>query len=218
MNPKEAADKLRPDFHLAQMPPEDRHHVKFVEDVAGELGVEPTPFNLQQVAHALDSADIHGDDHHFPMMFYSRQHHAVEGIAASTYYPRHDMTGVIVENEDQFKALGDGWVENPADLPPRGEPGSEGFIPLAAPAPAKKDLPEPDDADHHGLFGGDHFDPSNPDHTRRVDAGEQAEIDAEQVQVDVAEKAAADHRERMAKLQKAAAEPQGNIRQTQNQL
>ena len=84
MNPKDAADKLRPDFHLAQMPPEDRHHVKFVEDVAGELGVEPTPFNLRQVAHALDAADIHGDDHHFPMMFYSRQHHAVEGIAAST--------------------------------------------------------------------------------------------------------------------------------------
>ena len=225
--PKEAADKLRPDFHLAQMPPEDRHHVKFVEDVAGELGVEPTPFNLQQVAHALDAADIHGDDHHFPMMFYSRQHHAVEGIAASTYYPRHDMTGVIVENEDQFKALGDGWVENPADLPPRGEPGSDAFIPIAAPPPAKKDLPEPDDKDH--LFAtrpGDrgerynphddsHFDPSNPAHTTRVDTGEQAEIAAEQVRLDAAQKAAADERDRMARLQKAASRGPNDLRQGQ---
>jgi hypothetical protein len=222
--PKEAADKLRPDFHLAQMPPEDRHHVKFVEDVAGELGVEPTPFNLQQVAHALDAADIHGDDLHFPMMFYSRQHHAVEGIAASTYYPRHDMTGVIVENEDQFKALGDGWVENPADLPPRGEPGSDAFIPIAAPPPAKKDLPEPDHRpDATGWpgfsgeagFSGDHFDPSNPAHTTRVDTGEQAEIAAEQVRLDAAQKAAADERERMARLQKAASRGPNDLRQGQ---
>lgn len=121
MNAHDAADKLRPDFHLTQMPPEDRHHIKFVEDVAAELGVDPTPFNLQQVAMALDAADIHGDDLHFPLMLFSRQHHAVEGIAASEYHARGDMTFVIVENEDQLKALGDGWVDSPADLPPRGD-------------------------------------------------------------------------------------------------
>jgi hypothetical protein len=138
MTPFEAAEKLRPTFHLDQMPPEDRHHVKFVEDVAAELGVDPTPFNLHQVAGALDAADIHGDDLKFPLMLYSRQHHAADGVAASIYEPRHDFTTAIVENDDQLKILGDGWVENPADLPPRGE------IPIAAPPPKASDLPEPD--------------------------------------------------------------------------
>lgn len=130
MTPTEAANKLRPNFSLEHMPPEDRHHVLFVEAVAAELGVEPTPFNLQQVAAALDDADIRGDDLHFPLMLYSRQHHAVEGVPASTYYPRHDMVFVTVENEEQMQLLGKNWVENPADLPARGE------IPIDA-APAK---------------------------------------------------------------------------------
>lgn len=139
MTPTEAADKLRPTFSLEHMPPEDRHHVLFVEAVAAELGVEPTPFNLQQVATALDDADIRGDDLHFPLMLYSRQHHAVEGVPASTYYPRHDMVFVTVENEEQMQLLGKNWVENPADMPARGE------IPIDAPAPKSVDLPKPDD-------------------------------------------------------------------------
>jgi hypothetical protein len=137
MNAKEAADKIRPTFHLISMPPEDRHHVRFIEEVAAELGVEPTPFNLHQVGGALDAADIHGDDLHFPLMLYSRQHHAVEGVVASTYYPRHDFVFVIVENKEQFDALGDGWVESIDDLPPRGE------IPINAPAPAPAAKVEP---------------------------------------------------------------------------
>lgn len=121
MNAKEAADKIRPTFHLVSMPPEDRHHVRFIQDVAAELGVEATPFNLHQVAGALHDANIHADDLHFPLMLYSRQHHAVEGVVASTYYPRHDFTFVIVENEQQMDALGSGWVQSIDDLPPRGD-------------------------------------------------------------------------------------------------
>lgn len=121
MNAKEAADKLRPNFHLESMPPEDRHHVIFVEEVAKELGVEPSAFNLHQVASALDEANIDQDSNEYPKMLYSRQHHAAEGVTASVYDERHDYVWANVENEEQASALGSGWVESPADLPPRGD-------------------------------------------------------------------------------------------------
>jgi hypothetical protein len=189
MTPKEAADKIRPNFHLVSMPPEDRHHVLFVESVAAELGVEPTPFNLHQVAGALDDADIHGDDLHFPLMLYSRQHHAVEGVAASTYYPRHDLTFVTVENKEQLDALGEGWVENIADLPPRGD------IPIEAPPLAKKELPDPD---HHA--GAEKW-RQEIDRSAEVGAETRAdEMKAEEARLEVAEKAAADERAKVAAL------------------
>jgi hypothetical protein len=121
MNAKEAADKIRPDFHLESMPPEDRHHVKFVEDVAVELGIAPTPFNLHQVASALDHADIHPDSNEYPKMLYSRTHHAEEGIEASVYDARHDFVWTHVASEEEAAKLGSGWFENPSELPPRGE-------------------------------------------------------------------------------------------------
>lgn len=138
MNAKEAADVLRPNFHLESMPPEDRHHVVFVEAVAAELGVDPTPFNLHQVAAALDAADIHPDDNEYPKMLYSRQHHAEGECESSFYDPRHDWCWVHVANEREAKALGDGWVDNPADLPPRGE--TPIAAPVAEPQPAAVDL------------------------------------------------------------------------------
>ena len=129
MNAKEAADKIRPNFHLVAMPPEDRHHVLFVEAVAAELGVEPTAFNLHQVAGALDDAGIHGDAAQYPLMMYSRQHHAIKDIAASTYYPRHDFVFTMVESAEQANKLGEGWVEDISKLPPRGD------TPINAPVP-----------------------------------------------------------------------------------
>jgi hypothetical protein len=129
MTPKDAADHIRESFHLESMPAEARHHIEFVEAVADELGVEHTPFNLQQVAEALDKADIHPDSNEWPKMLYSRQHHTVPGIAASIYEPRWDMVHVHVDNEDQAKKLGSGWIENPAELPPRGD------TPIHAPMP-----------------------------------------------------------------------------------
>lgn len=121
MNAKEAADKLRPDFNLQQMPPEHRHHVKFVEDVATELGIEHTAFNLHQVADALDEAGIHETGDEYPKMLFSRQHHVEKDIPASIYDPRHDYTWVHVANEDEASKLGSGWVENSSDLPERGD-------------------------------------------------------------------------------------------------
>lgn len=116
MQAKEAADTLRPTFHLEQMPAEDRHHVKFIEDVAAELGVEPTPFNLHQVGQALDSADIHHDSNEFPKMLYSREAH---GELPSTYDKRNDFHWIHVNNEEEAKGAGEGWVENLSDLPER---------------------------------------------------------------------------------------------------
>jgi hypothetical protein len=135
MTPTEAADKIRPDFHLESMPPEDRHHVKFIEDVASELGVEHTPFNLHQVGQALDRADIHPDSNEYPKMLYSRTHHAEEGVGASVYEPRHDFVWAHVANEDEAKKLGSGWVEDISELPPRGE------IPLHAEPKAVEHAP-----------------------------------------------------------------------------
>lgn len=127
MNARDAAEKLRPSFHLEQMPVEDRHEVKFVEDVATELGIAHTAFNLHQVADALDAANIHQDSNEFPKMLFSRQHHAAEGVEASVYDPRHDYVYTHVADEEQAGKLGSGWVENPAELPPRGD------IPINAP-------------------------------------------------------------------------------------
>lgn len=121
MNAHDAAEKIRPTFHLESMPPEDRRRSLFVEQVAAELGVEASAFNLHQVSQALAKADLHPDDNEYPKMLFSRQHHAVEGIAASVYDPRHDHVYVNVNSEQQAAKLGNGWIEDHHALPPRGD-------------------------------------------------------------------------------------------------
>lgn len=118
MTPKQAADKLRPDFHLELIPAEERHHVAFVEAVADELGIEKTHFNMAQVAAAIDHAGIEQDSNEYPKMLFSRDHHAAEGIAASIYDKRHDAMWVHVASEDEAKKLGSGWVDDLGKLPP----------------------------------------------------------------------------------------------------
>lgn len=136
MTPKEAADKIRPDFHLAQMPAEARHHVKFIEDVATELHVAHTPFNLHQVGEALDHAGIEPDSNEYPKMLYARTHHAEHGIAASVYDRRHDWVHASVNSADEAAKLGPEWKENPADLPERGElPIHAELKPISEPEP-----------------------------------------------------------------------------------
>jgi len=130
MTPKAAADKLRPDFKLDLMPADERHHIKFVELVATELGVEHTHFNLAQVANALDHHEITADSNEYPKMLFSRTHHAEDGVAASVYDKRHDAVWVHVANEDEAKKLGGDFVDDLGKLPPRGD------LPLhAAPKP-----------------------------------------------------------------------------------
>lgn len=121
MNAKEAADRLRPIFSLEHLPPEDRHHVKFVEDVAKELGIEPTAFNLLQVADALEANGIEGEVNQYPKMLYSRRHHAEDIFTPSIYDARGDYTWVNVINADEEAKLGGDWVDNIAKLPPRGD-------------------------------------------------------------------------------------------------
>lgn len=129
MTPKDAATRLRPSFVLASMPQQDRRRVKFVEAVMAELDIEPTAFNLHQVASALDAANIHEDADDYPMLLYSRRHHIVPGIEPSIYDPRHDWVWTYVINEEQRNKLGADWMSDPAALPPRGG------IPLQAPSP-----------------------------------------------------------------------------------
>jgi hypothetical protein len=130
MTPKEAAEAIRPTFHLESMPAEDRHHVKFVEDVATELGVEHTAFNLHQVASALDTANLHEDSNEYPKMLYSRKHHSAEGISSSFYDKRHKYMFVLVKDEEDAAKLGSDWVDDPAKLSPLSD------APPAPPTPA----------------------------------------------------------------------------------
>jgi|SRR5882762_1947636 len=130
MNSKEAADAIRETFHLESMPPEDRHHVKFIEDVAAELGVEPIPFNLHQVGQALHHAGIEADSNEYPKMLFSRTHHAEKDIEASVYDKRHDAVWAHVRSDEEAAKLGSGWVESLAELSPRGD------LPLHAPMKA----------------------------------------------------------------------------------
>ena len=134
MTPKEAADKLRPNFTPDltphDTPPEDRHHVKFLEDVAIELGVEPTPFVLHQLREAMEEGDIRPDSNEYPKMMFSRSH--PENGHPGTYDARHDHVHAIVANEEEAAALGSGWVDSIHDLPPRGD------IPVHLPASAPR--------------------------------------------------------------------------------
>lgn len=141
MTPKDAADKIRPDFHLEQMPAEDRHHVKFIEDVATELGVEHTPFNLHQVGEALDHAGIEPDSNEYPKMLYSRTHHSDIAIAPSYYDKRHDYVHCHVASAQEAAKLGSDWKENPADLPERGETPIHAPMKASEPGPAKELVP-----------------------------------------------------------------------------
>ncbi len=122
MNPKEAADKLRPTFSPKAMPHDtpaaERHYVQFLQDVATELGIEHTPFHLHQLGVALKEANISPDSNEYPKMLFSRTHPA--GPIPATYDIRHDHVWAHVENEDQEAALGSGWVTDHTKLPPRG--------------------------------------------------------------------------------------------------
>jgi len=118
VTPKQAADALRPHFNLEQMPAEDRHHVKFVEAVATELGIEHTHFNLAQVASALDHHEISADSNEYPKMLFSREHHKVDGIAPSIHDARHKAMWVHVASPEEAAKLGEGWVDDLAKLPP----------------------------------------------------------------------------------------------------
>jgi len=132
MTPKEAAEKLRENFVLASMPPEARHHVKFVEDVAAELGIEPTAFNLYQVAEALDRENLHEDDNAYPKILYSLN--PAEGVAA-TRDDRNKWYWIQVADDDEAEKLGPSWVSDPALL---SGPVERPALPTQPPAPTSE--------------------------------------------------------------------------------
>lgn len=121
MKATEAADKIRDTFHLEAIPPEDHRFAKFVVQVADELGVDHTPFNLQQVAAALHAQSIKPDAADYPKMLYCKTRpagqfdgqSAIHGHVPITYDIRHGHWFAHVESEDQAKRLGKGWVDTP---------------------------------------------------------------------------------------------------------
>lgn len=129
---EEAANRIRGDFEPVALDPEKAHHGRFLAAVAGYLGAEPNPVNLDQIAELLGKIEVQLPDHEYPKMLYSRTLPAPELGYKSYLSLRHDHVGVIVNNEEDAKKLGPGWIENPADLPKRdkGEVGQ--FEPVKA--------------------------------------------------------------------------------------
>jgi hypothetical protein len=116
---EEAAARIRDDFVPAVVDPKyARHHV-FLASVAGHLGADPNPPNLQQIADLLGKAEVALPNHDYPKMLYGRTLPDAEHGFESHINLRHDHVGVVVRNEEDAKKLGGGWVENPADLPKR---------------------------------------------------------------------------------------------------
>lgn len=113
MTPMEAADKIRDTFQLDALSPQDLRRMRFVADVASELGIEPTPHALEQLATALHAAGCDPDPNDFPkMMFsktYSKNAHAIHDA-------RRQIWHVTVHNQKELEALGAGWVEDADSL------------------------------------------------------------------------------------------------------
>jgi hypothetical protein len=137
---EEAANRIRGDFEPVALDPEKAHHGRFLSAVAGYLGAEPNPANLDQIAELLGKVEVQLPDHEYPKMLYSRTLPAAELGYESHVNLRHDHVGVIVNSEDDAKKLGSGWIENPADLPKRDkgevgqfEPAKSEKAPAAAP-------------------------------------------------------------------------------------
>lgn len=69
MGAKEAAEVIRSTVHDAILPPEDVHKVRFLQEVAAHLNMEPMPENLHRIAQALHQHDIGlHEGHEFPKM------------------------------------------------------------------------------------------------------------------------------------------------------
>lgn len=93
LGPLEAANEIRNDVtNLPGIDPAEQHHVRFIQSVCGQLGLDPSPENMHKVAVVLHKHDIgmhHG--HEFPK-------YAVRDW---------DKTSKIVHNEQEEKE----WVE-----------------------------------------------------------------------------------------------------------
>jgi hypothetical protein len=121
LSAEEAANAIRGEFVAESMPPEYHHQAKFLTAVARHLGVEESPANLTGIAKALEAKGIAFPDLEYPKMLYGRTGPDPMLGFESHYDPRHDHIGVVVNNEDDAKKLGSGWVEDPSELPAREE-------------------------------------------------------------------------------------------------
>lgn len=139
---EEAARRISGEFEPVALDPEKAHHGRFLSAVAGYLGAEPNPANLDQIAELLGKVEVQLPDHEYPKMMYSRTLPAPELGYESHLSLRHDHVGVIVNSEEDAKKLGSGWIENPADLPKR----DKGDVGQFEPAKVEK----PRDAGHEG--------------------------------------------------------------------
>lgn len=68
LGPKEAAAVIRGHVEAAVLPPEESHMLRFLQQVAAELGLDHTvPENLHKVAAALKHSDIDiHEGHEYP--------------------------------------------------------------------------------------------------------------------------------------------------------
>jgi hypothetical protein len=109
---KEAADEIRDHLEASQLPPEDAHQLKFLQDIADELQLDRTPDNLHRIDAALHERDIalHAG-HEYPKMV-TRLWDGAQVIAGS---PEDEETKI---NEPQPEPA----KPPPARIAPREEP------------------------------------------------------------------------------------------------
>lgn len=150
---QEAANRIRDEFKPVVVEPKYLRHEKFLTAVAGHLGADPNPANLEQIAELLGKSEVTLPDHEYPKMLYGRMLPDAEHGFETHVNLRHDHVGVIARNEEDAKKLGGGWVENPADLPKRKEGEARGDFPASEKqkgADQKANPKQPHDAhDHH---------------------------------------------------------------------
>src|SRR5882672_2014707 len=66
---KEAAEIIRSTVYDAQLPPDEVHKLRFLQEVAAHLGMEAMPENLHRIAQALHQHGIHlHEGHEYPKM------------------------------------------------------------------------------------------------------------------------------------------------------
>lgn len=168
---EEAARRISGEFEPVAMDPEKAHHGRFLSAVAGYLGAEPNPANLDQIADLLGKIEVQLPDHEYPKMLYSRTLPPAEHGFESHLSLRHDHVGVIVNNDEDAQKLGSGWIENPADLPKR----DKGEVGQFEPAKVEKPRATGPEGQGEAAIPSGEYSPHGPDEPKSA-AGYQGEI------------------------------------------
>lgn len=111
---EEAANRIRGRFNAQALPPEFHHRQGYLTSVAGTLGVDATPANLQAISDLLEDEGVEFPDHEYPKWIEPHESHvhwtgegpgrsaSVSGFSQH-HVGRDGKVGVLVNDEDEEK-------------------------------------------------------------------------------------------------------------------